>query len=322
EAIRNAARSAKSFMHHLRSISSAVRHIEEELVGQTDLRSLFRIFFDDFVERFLISDFKRLKSSTNPFRFRRKIIDTAEAILGDEMRMIALSEAYIREGRGERIEDAYNLISQELRLVISVFERIGDYLDLIEATNQRLERRIENTLRFMDCITEARTERIVEAIAKLGSLPGGHGVELAIPISPLADEPVIGREDLYQYKRSKEPLKPQKLRRALPDPAFLAYRSALDAYRARATITAAKMAAYVEAALRDRVEARACEFPLASLDDLFVFERLRGLAQLEDGALGARYQVELLRDTFESEWISCRNFLVRRLRKAALHAGA
>jgi hypothetical protein len=322
EAIRNAARSAKSFMHHLRSISSAVRHIEEELVGQTDLRSLFRIFFDDFVERFLISDFKRLKSSTNPFRFRRKIIDTAEAILGDETRMIALSEAYIREGRGERIEDARNLIAQELRLVISVFERIGDYLDLIEATNQRLERRIENTLRFMDCITEARTERIVEAIRKLGSLPGGRAVELAIPISPLADEPVIGREDLYQYKRLKEPLKPQKLRRPLPDPAFLAYRSALDAYRARTTITAAKMAAYVEAALRDRTEVRAAELPLASLDDLFVFERLRSLAQLEDGALGARYQVECLGGTFESEWISCPNFLVRRQRKAAVHAGA
>jgi hypothetical protein len=93
-------------------------------------------------------------------------------------------------------------------------------------------------------------------------------------------------------------------------------------YRARTTITAAKMAAYVEAALRDRVEARAAELPLASLDDLFVFERLRSLAQLEDGALGARYQVELLGDTFESEWISCPNFLVRRQRKAPLHAGA
>jgi hypothetical protein len=322
EAIHNAARSAKSFMHHLRSISSAVRNIEEELVGQTDMRSLFHKFFCDFVERFLISDFKRLKSSTNPFRFRRKIIDTAEAILGNEMRMTTLSEAYIREGRGERIEDAYNLIAQELRLVINVFERIGDYLDMIEATNQRLERRIENTLRFMDCIAEARTERIVEAIGKLGSLPGGHSVEIGIPINPLAHEPVIGREDLYQYKRSKEPVKPRKIRRPSPDPAFLAYRSALDAYRARTTITAAKMTAYVEGALRDRGEARAAELPLTSLDHLFVFERLRNLPQLEDGALAGRYRIELLGGTFENEWISCPNFLVRRLRKAPMHARA
>ena len=39
--------------------------IEEELVGQTDMRTLFRKFFDDFVEQFLIADFKRLKSFLN-----------------------------------------------------------------------------------------------------------------------------------------------------------------------------------------------------------------------------------------------------------------
>jgi len=67
EAIRNASKSARSFMHHLRSISGAVRQIEEELVGQTDMRTLFRKFFEDFVEHFLIADFKQLKSTTNPF---------------------------------------------------------------------------------------------------------------------------------------------------------------------------------------------------------------------------------------------------------------
>src|SRR5215470_7301073 len=299
EAIRNAARSAKSFMHHLRSISSAVRHFEEELVAQTDMRTLFRKFFKDFVEQFLIADFKRLKSKTNPFRFRRKIIDTAEGILGNESRMTALAHAYIREGRGERMEDATNLIVQELRAIIRVFERIGDYLEIIEATNQRLEQRIANTLRFMDSFTQTQTEQFIEAIEKLGSLPGGDSVELGIPNCALSDEPVLGREDLYQYKRAREQqIQPQKLRRPAPDPAFLAYRSSLDAYRTRTTITANKMAAYLDAALRDNREARAADLPLASLDDFFVFERLRTLRQVEDGALAKRYQIEPLDGTF------------------------
>jgi hypothetical protein len=323
EAIRNAARSAKSFMHHLRSISSAVRHFEEELVAQTDMRTLFRKFFKDFVEQFLIADFKRLKSKTNPFRFRRKIIDTAEGILGNESRMTALAHAYIREGRGERMEDATNLIVQELRAIIRVFERIGDYLEIIEATNQRLEQRIANTLRFMDSFTQTQTEQFIEAIEKLGSLQGGDSVELGIPNCALSDEPVLGREDLYQYKRAKEQqIQPQKLRRPVPDPAFLAYRSSLDAYRTRTTITANKMAAYLDAALRDNREAQAADLPLASLDDFLVFERLRTLRQVEDGALAQRFLIEPLAGTFENEWISCPNFLVRRLRKASPHAGA
>jgi hypothetical protein len=320
EAIRGAARLAKSFMHHLRSVSSAIRQIEEELVGQTDMRTLFRKFFNDFVEHFLIADFKRLKSTTNPFRFRRKIIDTAENILGNELRMATLSEAYVREGRGEGVEDASGLIAQELRMVITVFDRIGDYLEIIEATNHRLERRISNTLRFMDRIAATRTERVIEALAKVGSLPRGHSVELAIPHNFLPDEPVIGREDLYQYRRAKEPINQQKIRRRMPDPAFLAYRSALDGYRTRTAITAAKMASYLESALGERMEVRAADLPLRSLDNFFVFERLRTLQQLDDGALSRRYEIVLMPTTFENEWISCPDFRVRRLKKAPSHA--
>ena len=322
EAIRNAERSARSFMHHLRSISSAVRQIEEELVGQTDMRTLFRKFFEDFVEQFLIADFKRLKSTTNPFRFRRKIIDTAENILGNELRMVALADSYVREGRGERTEDAYSAIAQELRIVIAVFEGIGDYLEIIEGTNQRLERRISNTVRFMDRIAETRTERVIEAIAKVGSLQGELSAELDVPHNLLSDDPVSGREDLYQPKRPREAIKPQKIRRRAPDPAFLAYRSALDAYRLRTTVTAAKMASYLTAALGDRKEAGASELPLLSLDDFFIFERLRTLQQLDDGGLTSRFEIEVLTGTFENEWISCPNFRIRRLRKASSHVGA
>jgi hypothetical protein len=322
EAVRNAERSAKSFMHHLRSISSAIRQIEEELVGQTDMRTLFRKFFDDFVEHFLISDFKRLKSTTNPFRFRRKIIDTAESILGNEIRMTVLAEAYVKEGRGERVEDAYALVTQELRNVITVFDRIGDYLEIIEATNQRLERRISNTLRFMDRIAETKTERVIEALARLGSLSGPPSLEISIPHNLFPEQSVIGREDLYQHKRGREIVKPQKIRREAPDPAFLAYRAALDAYRGRTAITAAKMAAYLESALGERRELPAADMPLMSLDDFFIFERLRTLQQIGDGALTRRYAIEIKPSQFENEWISCPDFVVRRLGKGPAHAGA
>jgi hypothetical protein len=236
--------------------------------------------------------------------------------------MGALSDAYVREARAERVDDAQGTIAQELRTVITVFDRIGDYLDVIEATNQRLERRISNTLRFMDRIAETRTERVIEALEQIGSLAGEPSIELDLPHNLAPDESAIGREDLYQYKRTKDPIKPQKIRRQTPDPAFLAYRSAIDAYRARTMVTATKMAAYLETALGDRREARAAELRLSSLDDFFVFERLRSLPQLDEGKLSARYQIELLPGIFESEWIACPDFRVRRTQGASSHAGA
>jgi hypothetical protein len=299
-------------MHHLRSISGAVRQIEEELVGQTDMRTLFRKFFEDFVEHFLIADFKQLKSTTNPFRFRRKIIDTAEGILTNELRMRALADSYVREGRGENTDDAMAMIHQELRAVISVFDGIADYLDIIEGTNQRLERRISNTVRFMDRIAETRTERVVEAIAKIGQWPAQSSADLTLPHGIMPDLSITGREDLYQQRRTKTPVGPQKIRRRVPDPAFLAYRAALDAYRTRTTITAVKMAAYLDAALADRMEIEAAELPITTLDEFFIFERLRTLRQIGDGALAHRYDVDVRETRFENEWISCPDFLIRR----------
>ena len=95
----------------------------------------------------------------------------------------------------------------------------------------------------MDRIAETKTERVIEALAKLGDPAGPSSPELSIPHNLLPEQAVIGREDLYQHKRGREIVKPQKIRREAPDPAFLAYRAALDAYRGRTAITAAKMAA-------------------------------------------------------------------------------
>lgn len=314
EAIRNAARSARSFMHHLRSIASAVRQIEEDLIDQTDMRTLFRRFFTDFVEKFLISDFKQIKSTTNPFRFRRKIIDTAEGILANDERIAALAESYVREGREERLEQAKIMIESELKVVIHVFEAVGSYLDLIEAANQRLERRISNTIRFMDRIAESSTERVVEALEKLGSLAGDGETEIGVAHALIGGEPLVGQDDLYQHKKPREAYRPQKLRRRPVDPAFIEYRKAADAYRARGIVNAVKMGAYLEWAMGDRREIRASELPIRSLDDFFVFERLRALRQIDEGALAGRFDVETTSSTFENEWITCPDFAIRRKR--------
>jgi hypothetical protein len=62
--------------------------------------------------------------------------------------------------------------------------------------------------------------------------------------------------------------------------------------------------------------------PLMSLDDFFIFERLRTLQQIGDGALARRYVIEIKPSQFENEWISCPDFVIRRFEKGPAHAGA
>ena len=321
EAVRNAARAAKSFMHHLRTVSGALRQIEDELVAQTDLRSLFRKFFEDFVEKYLIEDFKRLRSSTNPFRFRQRIIDLVADIAADEPLMRVLVEAYVRERRAETAAEAREAIYSELTEASGVFERIGDHLDMIEETNQRLELRISNTVRFMDRIAETRTERAMEALKLVGRFAAALDVELDVPHGFISAETVVGRDVLYQQKRRAGPIGPQKIRRMAPDPAAIAYRRALDTYRARANPSPRRIAAWLDAAMGERHEIEARELPLESLDDFFVFERLRDLCHVGDGALASLYTVEVTPgQSFQSDWINCPHFRIRRRR--TVHVGA
>jgi hypothetical protein len=321
EAIRNAARSSRSFLHHLRSISGALRQIEETLAAQSDLRSLFRTFFVDFVEKFLVEDFKRLKSSTNPFRFRRRIIEVAMEISGNELRMGTLAKAYVREGRGQDVDQAHALISDEIDTIVRVFERLGDYLDLIEDANARIERRLVNTVRFMDRIAETRSEKIAQAMRLVGETNYRLDDELYIPHRIMPVLPIIGGESLYQHRRPKAPVVRRPIRREPSDPALVAYTVALDEYRMRTEITPKKMQAFLDRVLTNTDEIRASDILIEDLDQFFAFERLRALPHLAEGTFSTRFIIEPVPGAkVANEWIECQDFVIRRIKEKVRRA--
>jgi len=161
----------------------------------------------------------------------------------------------------------------------------------------------------MDRIAETKTERVIEALAKLGSLSGPLSFEISIPHNLLPEQSVIGREDLYQHKRGREIIKPQKLRREAPDPAFLEYRKALDNSVAARQSRQPRWPPISNWRFGERRELRAADMPLMSLDDFFIFERLRTLQQIGDRALARRYAIEIKPSQFENQWISCPDFV-------------
>ncbi|MFX5464554.1 Wadjet anti-phage system protein JetA family protein, partial [Acinetobacter baumannii] len=60
EALSNAARAAAAFLSHVRSLAAGMRKVEERILREPDRAKTFRLFFEDFVERHLISDYRTL----------------------------------------------------------------------------------------------------------------------------------------------------------------------------------------------------------------------------------------------------------------------
>lgn len=189
EGVRNAARASKSFLGHLRSVSSGLRAAERHVAAQAGLAAMFSAFFDDFVARHLMEDYKRLHTQSNPFRFRFQIIESAEATLADPVLLDRLAEAYNREGRAGSAADARGIVSAELREVLRAFLSLDEHLEAIEDISRDMERRLRNTVQHLERVSAADTGPVAGAMQALGRCgasavsPGPLG--LLVPCVPL-----------------------------------------------------------------------------------------------------------------------------------------
>jgi hypothetical protein len=319
ENIRNAARSSRSFMNHLRSVASAMRAVEREIAATSGVSSLFRRFFEDFVAEHLVEDYKRLHTQSNPLRFRMQISEVCEQILGDALRMDELAIGYVKEGRAPDKMAARQTIEGEIGIVLKAFSTLDEHLALIQGINRRIEMRVRNTVRHMDRIAEADTDGPVAAMRALAGVRA-----TSVPVGPLPiirDSALIGPAQLYQNARKRIPAERKPIRRPVPDPAFLLFQDELAKYRERMLVTPDRIRAYLVRALVGRTVARAADLPLNGLDDFIVFERLPMMGGLGDDDLAREFSV--VTDptmTFSNPWISCPDFTVRRRTAESSHA--
>jgi hypothetical protein len=322
EAVRNAARSTRSFLNHLRSVGSAMRKAEQALVGQRDFTSFIRKVFSDFIAKHLIEDFKRLHTQANPFRFRTRILELASEMEVDELLISQLGQSYANEGRAADLEEGRDVVMSELSHIQRVFNELDGYLAVIDETQRRVEKRLSNTVRFMDRISESGADKIASVIALLADSGLPDGAETPLPRSASPGSLPLGDENLYQpvARRQKAPRTP--VRRTEVDPAIAAYNAAMEAYWMRGAVTPRRIVDYLEAHLRGKRRVAAKDLRIASLDDFFVFERLRSLEYIDGGSLSKHYVVEATDERVDNEWVTCRGFVISRRRPEGDSNGA
>jgi len=315
ENVRNALSGAHDFMAHMRMVSVSLRKVEERILRQQSLRDIFKHFFEDFVERHLIADFKTLHTKDNPFRFRSSIIRQAQSMSADPLTILALAEAYHREGRAPSLKAGEEAILRELAQIIEIFESTERHLGAIDGTAARIERRIMNTARYMDRVgrkSEAKLAEAMRALARASDPEDGIPVRTAL----LPRAMPIGPAHIPTPRRERAPIAPTAVREELRDPAMDRYATAKAEYVRLTRVTPKGMGAYVESALGRKASVRGSEIRIGDVADFVNFQRLRELGSIFDGALARRYEIELLDGRISNDWITCQDFVIRRRKEA------
>ena len=312
QGLTNAHDTAVRFARGMRRILVGMHSIEDQILGNPNAGAILRTFFEDFVNGLLIADYKQLKTSNNPYRYRRHISAVAGDLLHNMEWRLAIARAYIEQGvvpPGTSVVTAEERVLTELDKIRQVFEDVGSFMERIESFRDRLERRVRMTVHYMDMVGEGAVERLARLIETLGALTA-ENVQIEFR-APDVGFPVT---ELALYVPSPPRGAPQKTRFKLPqpDPHLKAYMAAKTDFDTMVRVTPARLKGFIEEKIADRLQIRSCEIAIESIEDLFAYRALPAGVFGGSKDLGP-YRVVLEDGRTDNPWIDVPAFRIERI---------
>ena len=304
--VREAAAAARSFLSHLKTVGAAMRQVEARVTSQPSADALIRSFVEDFVQAGVVRDYRNLHTRDSPYRFRDRVLEIAEGLMGDPEAVARLAEGCRRAGIADASEHD---VVEDLRVTVRTFAAVDQHLRSIEETTYRIERRIRNVVRLSGRISPVDVEEVRRALGLLGraGLVAGDAVAVSPPIG--ASAPPLDHRHLYAPARRRQGVGETAVPLRERDPALDRYHAALDAFEARLDVTPRRLEVYIERALAGRERLHSSELPVDDVDDFVVLERIHEVAT---GPLAARYEIAEAPGRLSSEWIDRPAFTIRR----------
>jgi len=309
--LRQAAESAILFMRRLRAIYSSLKGIEREIMGSENLDERVRTFFEDFIGRLLIDDFRAILTTNHPYRFKGAVIDAAEKLTFDDVIKARVAKAYIEAQVAETDEKAYELVVRQLTTIQDVFHNVDDVFDRINMFRSRLESRLRNTVRYLDRSDSGVVARLVDAIERLDKLahiqPDADVPALVAPIEPLLDHRALASPPPPRAPIEEVPLLEEER-----DPAIAVYRQMLREFQGMFDVPEDKIARWLETRVPPFGDTEARWLQIQTLEDFLVFERLRRFVIAVPTRFAEKFELEPADGWHDSAWVRCRNFKIYR----------
>lgn len=306
---------ALRFNRHMRAMVAGLAAIEEQVLADSDALRTLRSFFDDFVAGHLIADYRNLLGPNNPYRFRARVQQLLRDLLADDPRRTTLAAAYAAQ-LGIPEEEAEVRVFQRLDAIDRAFDSIERQRQRIDRFRARLEKRVQNTLRYLDLTGGGLADRLAATLARLGRLPqtADAVIEIMGSVAPLPT-PASARS-LPHPPRERAQARPSRLRIRPEDPLARLYREACSAFDRRIRITPERLRAYIERNLGPHGRLNAAEFHIDDLEDLFAFLQIPALDRFGDPGLRRDFRVERRPGLAGNDWIAVSDFALVRRREA------
>ena len=305
-----AAQTAAEFSAHLTDMLLGLREMKISLSESKNPQEIVRGFFDRFVAQILVSDYKTLKTRNNPFRYRRQIIAMLRDLQFDLLRIEQLSHHYQLQYELD-YDSAEAMVHQHINRIIRIFESVDQRLAAIDDFRYQLEKRVADTVRYMDKTTPGMAARLSRLIAELGQKKGTR-----IPLPKTLDEVAfISPVSIRSPMRKRVEAKPRVITRIEIDPKVLELRRLFKEYKERREVKIDRIEAYLARHFGDRQTLKATEFTIESVEDYICFSYIRHLQSLGKKAkqVASQYRIEF-DDTYicVDDVVECRGFEIHR----------
>jgi hypothetical protein len=109
-----AAQDAARFGRYLRSVLAALREVDRQVLSSETLADRLRHYFEDFVERVLLRDYTSIATTAHPYRYRRAILASLDALEDSEIDLAAVADAYLEARLVPDAQGARDLVHEDL----------------------------------------------------------------------------------------------------------------------------------------------------------------------------------------------------------------
>ncbi len=307
-----AAQTASDFSAHLTDMMLGLRELKINLSQTNNPQEIVRNFFERFVEHILVSDYKTLKTKNNPFRFRRQILSMLRELQFDTYKVELLAKHY-QEQYETDYHDAEGRVHQHINRIIRIFESVDQRLATIDDFRYRLEKRVADTVRYMDKTTPGMAARLSRVISEVSRRDGRE-----IPrLDTLDTVGYISERSLRAPVRRRVQAEPRVIKQAEIDPRVLELRRLFKEYKERREVTPDRIEAYLERNLIGRDVIKANEFIIETIEDYICFSYVRHLQSM---GKKAKKTIDKYEIRFEEQYVNvadmveCRDFVIQRKR--------
>ncbi|WP_420963846.1 Wadjet anti-phage system protein JetA family protein [Brucella sp. IR073] len=320
--LNKAARDAAAFGRYLRSVLSALRDIDRQVLSSETLADRLRHYFEDFVEQMLLRDYTAITTTAHPYRHRRAILTMLDQLEDSSIDTAAIADAYLEAKLVVNAAAARDLVYEDISSIRRVFERIEEAFEAIQRHRSRLETRLRNVVRYAGRRTSflQRSEHLIRSlddviVSRIREVPIRGLVEPRIPIlaSDLLAKPRGARPAVSEADLSLPP----------PDPIMELRRLLERAYLDRLIISPVKVSRFLERRVPPHGEISGASLTIETVDDFLAFEAVRllvagGLGMDDNStlAMALRGRFEFVRDDAQgvsNDWLDCPGFIVKRL---------